>query len=465
MVHRQWVATFTKSELEVLRDYGDLLAVDPTFSPMTSDWSIIPLTAVDKERRIRSAGIIFASSGKGTVFKWILELLLLQLPCRNTLKTLISDDDVGLDSAFHIIQEQESRTPEEVLLRERASSIKRIICFWHKCSNFSKFVSALKLTQEEKHKCMELFRAIGMSRDRTLVDQYIEQLSGIHNEIKTYLEKNIVHKLGLMSKAYIGDTFTAGYNTSSIAESTNSRLKSFVQNKALTLLEMREAATELQTQSESNKNYIKCRKPHKTQDCQVLQIMVDLNVSASIASAIAGSKQKAGRLKLSRRGPFFYIQDNITDLDGTVLRSESFKVKGRICSCMKMQQTGIPCSHILAVLAEQGLTITRELINKRWILDAEELSVTDIELKSIQNSTKLPPSKNGTVITSTTGRYVTLLSQGSSLASIASRKRSWFERVYRALDTLEQEILSEDVTSQVTDEHGSRPGRKPKRRK
>lgn len=132
---------------------------------------------------------------------------------------------------------------------------------------------------------------------------------------------------------------------------------------------------------------------------------------------------------------------------------------------MKMQQTGIPCSHILAVLAEQGLTITRELINKRWILDAEELSVTDIELKSIQNSTKLPPSKNGTVITSTTGRYVTLLSQGSSLASIASRKRSWFERVYRALDTLEQEILSEDVTSQVTDEHGSRPGRKPKRRK
>ena len=100
IIRRKAVATFTREEIENLSKFGDFLSIDPTYSTMTSFWSIIPLTVIGAEREIRSAGMIFASSGKSEIWRWILQILLQELPTKDKLETLCSDDDVGIEGCF-----------------------------------------------------------------------------------------------------------------------------------------------------------------------------------------------------------------------------------------------------------------------------------------------------------------------------------------------------------------------------
>lgn len=464
-IHRQAVATFNQDELVVLETYGDFLSIDPTFSPLTSDWSIIPLTAVDEERRIRSAGIIFASSCKAVVFKWIIELLTMHLPCRDKLVTLASDDDVGLDAAFTMIESNIGSDPDDKL-SAKVSSLKRVICFWHKISNFTKFLQTVSIPQELRRECIRWFHSVGMSRDRQYVEECLQKLRETDTRIAQYLEKNVSPKLQFISKAYLGNTFTCGYNTSSLAESANSQLKAFVQRDALSLLQMREAANELQRQSKLNQNFLKARKPHKARDKRIVDIMVNWNVSATIAESIIGSMQKAEQLVLEMHGTVFTLKRTITNADGAIARTETFEVKGGKCTCSKHEQTGLPCSHLLRVLSNQGKDQTEELVWNRWKLNCTKRSLTDLDLESLGGTVRLSGDKTPvSQIKSVNGRYVFLLSHGQTLASLASQNANWSQKVYERLQELEDELLHVGSDPMITDEHGTRPGRKPKKRK
>ena len=99
-ISRKIFATFTKEEMENLSQYGDFISIDPTFCPMSSNWSIIPLTVIGQEREIRSGGLIFSSSLKSDNFRWILKILINDLPTKGKLCTICSDDDTGLAGAF-----------------------------------------------------------------------------------------------------------------------------------------------------------------------------------------------------------------------------------------------------------------------------------------------------------------------------------------------------------------------------
>lgn len=72
---------------------------------MISNWSIIPITIVSKERPIKSGGLIFAPNNNISVFKWLIDLLFNKLPIAKIIKTICSDDDTGLNSAFNMIDE------------------------------------------------------------------------------------------------------------------------------------------------------------------------------------------------------------------------------------------------------------------------------------------------------------------------------------------------------------------------
>lgn len=93
-------ATFTNEELENLKLFGDFVSIDPTYCSMSSNWTIIPLTVIGYEREIRSAGLVFASSTKSEIFRWLLAILVSELPCKNILTTICSDDYEGLAGAF-----------------------------------------------------------------------------------------------------------------------------------------------------------------------------------------------------------------------------------------------------------------------------------------------------------------------------------------------------------------------------
>ena len=118
LIHRKAVATFTKEEIYNLEKFGDFIAIDPTFYTMSSNWSIIPLTVIGPE-----------SNTNEDRFLWILKLLLYELPSKEILTTICSDDDSGLNAAFR------ARLSDDDF-QSKKSDLNRVICFWHKLSTF-----------------------------------------------------------------------------------------------------------------------------------------------------------------------------------------------------------------------------------------------------------------------------------------------------------------------------------------
>ena len=180
------------------------------------------------------------------------------LPCSSIIKTICSDDDLGLNGAFTLINE--SSAVKDADLKFKANSLGRVICFWHKSSNFVQFIQSLGFDTNTRNMLCDHFNLIGSSRDINVVELSIQHLCSFDTRIRQYLVDNIIPKLQFISKAYTGQIFTCGFYTSSIAESMNNRIKSQISARSMTLLEMRILIDEIIEQQETNKQYIKCRK-------------------------------------------------------------------------------------------------------------------------------------------------------------------------------------------------------------
>jgi hypothetical protein len=50
---RTAVATFAREEMQNPTDFGDLVAIDPTFTPLNLSWNVIPITVIGRDREIR----------------------------------------------------------------------------------------------------------------------------------------------------------------------------------------------------------------------------------------------------------------------------------------------------------------------------------------------------------------------------------------------------------------------------
>lgn len=87
--------------------------------------------------------------------------------------------------------------------------------------------------------------------------------------------------------------FTCGYNTSSISESINARTKKFLGKHSLTVKDIREHATFVEHNSFYNQRYMKGRKKKKALSENITEIMTKLDVTQSVAEAIAGSIEKS----------------------------------------------------------------------------------------------------------------------------------------------------------------------------
>jgi hypothetical protein len=72
---RSGIGTFTQEELSNLEQYGDVVAIKPTFVPLNLNWSGIPLTVVGRERKIHCAGLFLCAWTPAETFNWILHLL------------------------------------------------------------------------------------------------------------------------------------------------------------------------------------------------------------------------------------------------------------------------------------------------------------------------------------------------------------------------------------------------------
>jgi hypothetical protein len=59
------VVTFMRQEIQNLADFGDLVAIDPTFPPLCLGWNVIPLTVVGRDREVPLGGLVMSVTSRG----------------------------------------------------------------------------------------------------------------------------------------------------------------------------------------------------------------------------------------------------------------------------------------------------------------------------------------------------------------------------------------------------------------
>lgn len=389
--YRRAIATFTKNELNNLQLYGDLISIDPTYCNLKSNWSVIPLTVINSSREILSAGYIFCSNVTNEVYQWLIKMMTSKLPCKSSLKTIVSDDDVALDSTF-------SRMESDPII----NCIDRIICMWHKYQHFKEIVNKLTISCEEKNNLILKFRTMFLTRNEEKCLFLINDLKKIES-IKIFIEQSIEPRLKTSTKAFTKNVWSLGYITSSISEIHNSNIKHLLGSRALTLCEMREIISVSDKRRALNRRFIKERKMKKVYGTKVLEFMKLLNIDKRIAEAINGSFDKTENMTVTEIETFWQVTENKT--------RDSFYVRncdGWSCSCGKLSSCGIPCSHIMKILIEKNIlneTLSK-LISLRWTIannqNMESLIIsktdelTDFELETSEKpaSVKKKISRN-----------------------------------------------------------------------
>ena len=114
------------------------------------------------------------------------------------MNTLCSDDDAGIEGAFTMIQLEENNNEFKL----QVSKINKIICFWHKLSNFVRYLSTLKLPQDEEKRIITLFRKMGMTRSKELCLKCYQELMNM-SYLTNYMENNISEKLNFLQKVIL----------------------------------------------------------------------------------------------------------------------------------------------------------------------------------------------------------------------------------------------------------------------
>ena len=435
--YRLAIATFTKIEMENLHKFGDFISIDPTYVPLSSQWTLVPISVVGRCRELRSGGCIFASSITIDVYQFILDLLINRLPCQGIIRTICSDDDIVLDAAFKRIEND----PFVI-------SINRVICIWHKMSQFKDIVNSSIKEKDQRSHAMEIFHEMVYTRSKKICKENLEKLKKINDRIRIFIETSIEHRLITSTKAFTKNVWTLGYLTSIFAECSNSRIKSFLGRRALSLSEMREIISFSDDSMQLNRRYIKGRKIRKAIHPDIIKIMNEYEVDQRIAEAILGSKLKASRLILEKNEGYYLVKDPKTN--------ETFKVSDSlICKCGKLTSTGIPCSHMFAVASFKNIEIGSEHISERWKLNSQEMNRSIIE--HVEEHTE-ELKQSYLVPLSCKQRYLEIKAKIASLADIACRKNENFEELMSVLTKLENKFLgiTDDV---IIDAQAKRPGR------
>ena len=441
--YRRAIATFTKDELDNLRNFGDLISIDPTYCNLKSNWSVIPLTVIGSSRELLSGGCVFSSNVTNEIYQWLLDLLAYKLPCSSILRTIVSDDDLALDSAFNRMEDN-----------IKINSIKRIICMWHKYQHFKDIVNRSSLTNEQKNDLIYKFRLMFLTRNEERCQFMLNELKK-HDFISTFIKQSIEPRLHTSTKAYTKDTWSLGYITSSISESHNSNIKHLMGTRPLTLTEMREIISKADKRRSMNRHYIKKRKIKKAFGSEIIRFMKEFNVDKMIAEAINGSftKSKSDKLTVKELNDVWMISENDTNDSFVVRNSEVWS-----CSCGKLACCGLPCSHIMKILIDKDILIDalKKIISPRWIITNQKLDLAMIIKSDELAEYELETSEYAPSVKE---RYIDIKSKLQTIAELACKNKSNYEEVMLELNNIEKKLIGI-----VVDAHCTRCGRHRKTR-
>ena len=448
-IHRRAVACFSKRELEFLSLFGDFISVDPTFTNMSSGWNLIPVTLIGRNREILSGGIVMCNSVTSEVFEWLLRLLCEVLPCKERVVTICSDDDVALQAAF----DHYSAVPEPDEVTEKVKNLCRVICFWHKCYTFSQFLQRKIKGKEARESAMKLFRLMGTTRDRDLCLSLLARLEE-NESVKKYLDSHVRPKLHEICKSFLTDKLTLGYNTSSMAEASNSRLKRSLGQCRATLTDIRQVLDSCEERAADEHAYVKRRKPHLLKSQEFAHLVETFHVETRICEALISSRQKGDSTTGREAGEVYTVEETIRL--GAETFTEHFHVTATgKCSCGKLENVGIPCSHLFSYWKHLGIPDPYLMcqILPRWQFNDES---PDILPSPISPVFVLPSTCSTVQRLTVKARYNVLASQCAAIIKIGAGSEQQFELAKGILDELQQKL---ENPKPALDDRALRPGR------
>jgi hypothetical protein len=239
------------------------ISISPTCFPLYHCWHEMPLTALGRSPVLHSAGFILCSTPGGHVFKWILQLIVETLPSEDITRTILSDNDPGLNCPF------------ETPINPDMMRLHRVACFSQNLNHF------ITLVDKECDACLHFLTEHGVTA------------------VHTFIESSVVPRLDFISRTRRQHTWALGYLTSCIFESANARQMAFVGNHRISFSIRRELIITIEEQANINRRRGKGRKIPRISDPLVQCLVNDLGIDRGIPGEVTGAFVKTHRPSLS----------------------------------------------------------------------------------------------------------------------------------------------------------------------
>ena len=387
--------SITNEENENLKKYGDVLFIDSTSIENSLNWSIIPIIVIDEYKHIQNAGVCFLAWETEEVYLWLLDAL--YAITGNKWKTLFTDQDSAIMSAIPPFIDDKG--------------ISHYICWFHKRNNLSKHLNCVKAEKDLRNQMLVLFDKLSFSMNENEISRSIEDMKIALPCLSQYISDEIEYRIPWFAALWKGSSLTLGYRSTSPSESANNMIKSSISKRSMTLLEIRiEISNAFSRKNNKNKDIIK----HSFTDDHFLFKQYGLKLSRPIYCLIDKAIHRSLGFKVKK----------IEDGDYIVYRNEKeFRVNKYKCSCMKSDQNGYPCSHIIALYSSICEDFPISLINERWIIDR-----SPIETPNRQNERdpyRDSPKQFKPIVKTNIEKYNKLLYIGKEIARRAANSSDY----------------------------------------
>jgi hypothetical protein len=350
----QTVAILTQMprELQDLKSLCDVLFLDGTHAQLKMRWEIIPVTMISPNRELVCGGVAFAAYFTGEVVEWLLQSIWESAPeVAENWRTLISDED----SAF---------LPAVERFRVgKASAFGHVLCAMHKKQNFVKKLNRSGETAKARKEISKLFDVVCYSEHRGIADSALKDIIDRGCEkLNRYIEKHIKPVMDQFALSRLHEVFSAGYNTSSCAESCNSMIKRGLSGRLCTL---REARQHFDGRLENHRGILAAKAHRARREHSDLEEKLGIRLSPEIRREVLKEEQESEDLEIRESDDKFDVHSvnrpeviySVEESDGVLL-----------CTCGKVRNAGYPCRHIFAVLRANGQPCACRYFNERWII-------------------------------------------------------------------------------------------------
>lgn len=320
-------------EQKPLLEFADVIFLDATKVATKLGWSMIPLIVVNSDMRLRCMGVAFTAYETSNFYEWLFYELGRIDEISKLLRTVVTDEDSALVNSMPKVQERwESNFGRR---------IEHVICAWHKSVSFGKRL--VSLDKRMRDQLSAAWARMCYARSRRISDMALAEMKELvpaDSALMKYILECVEPMLDRFAVSHLSHVFTAGYNTSSLSESSNSRYKRALTGGNHTLTEISDIIVEVDAAADKRQREEDLLSGGKE---SVSRDVFGIEARSAIQKRLDRSITKAlgMRVTVGEQGDFL-VTDPLHARDIYIVQED-------VCSCHYCEMAGLPCAHLIAV--------------------------------------------------------------------------------------------------------------------